>query len=197
MTWVEPIVLVGERVTLEPLDLSHAEAWHRCYDPEVFRFHSRGGPADETLAAMRAFITQLNALPNRLNWAVRVGNDVAGRISYSEIRASDRGLEIGTTVMPPYQGTFVNPEAKFLLLRHAFETLGALRVQFKVDSRNARSQRAVEKLGAVREGVLRKYQVRPDGFARDSAVYAITDDDWPRVKTILEERLRALKLPSP
>ena len=134
---------------------------------------SRGGPAENTPEEWAAYIERLNALPNRINFAVLVGGEVAGRISYSEVRPSDLWVEIGTMLTPPFQGTAANPEAKLLLMTRAFEDLGANRVQFKVDERNARSLRALERLGAVREGTLRQFQVRPDGFARSSVMFSV------------------------
>jgi RimJ/RimL family protein N-acetyltransferase len=88
-----------------------------------------------------------------------------------------------------YQGTKVNPEAKYLMLGRAFEELGVIRIQFKVDARNERSQRAIEKMGAVREGVLRKHEILAGGEVRDSVIYSILDDEWPQVKHWLEARL--------
>jgi RimJ/RimL family protein N-acetyltransferase len=99
-------------------------------------------------------------------------------------------LEIGYTwYSPAVWGTGVNAEAKLLLLRHAFETLGARRVEFKTDARNERSRGALIALGAQFEGVFRKHMVLSDGGARDSAYYAIVDDEWPAVRARLEERL--------
>jgi RimJ/RimL family protein N-acetyltransferase len=113
-----------------------------------------------------------------------------GVTSYLDIRAKDRGLEIGFTWLArQHQGSRVNPECKFLLLRHAFDGLAAVRVQLKTDSRNLQSQRAIEKLGAVREGVLRKQMVMPDGYVRDTVMYSVTHDEWPRVRELLAERL--------
>jgi RimJ/RimL family protein N-acetyltransferase len=118
------------------------------------------------------------------------GGGPIGVSGYLEIRPTHRGLEIGRTILAPeVQGTQANPESKYLLLGHAFEALGAVRVQFKTDVHNLHSQRAIEKLGAVREGVLRRYQARSSGFIRDSVVYSITDDEWPAVKARLEARL--------
>ncbi len=110
--------------------------------------------------------------------------------SYLDIRPQDRALEIGFTwVAKPYQATAVNPECKYLLLRHAFEEQGAVRVQLKTDLRNLQSQAAIAKLGAVREGVLRKHMVMPDGHVRDTVMYSVTNDEWPAVRRRLEERL--------
>jgi RimJ/RimL family protein N-acetyltransferase len=113
-----------------------------------------------------------------------------GVTTYLDIRPAHRGLEIGSTwIGRSYHGTDVNPEMKYLLLRHAFETLGAMRVQLKTDERNVQSQRAIAKLGAMREGVLRKHYVMPDGFVRNSVMFSVTDEEWPRVRSGLEERL--------
>ncbi len=194
--WLAPVTMQGRDLHLEPLTAAHAPGIARHATQDTLNFLARGGPEANTPAAWAAFIERLNALPNRLNWAVVVGSDVAGRISYSEVRPQDAWLEIGTMLTPPFQGTGVNPEAKLLLMTRAFEVLGANRVQFKVDARNARSQRAMEKLGAVREGVLRQYQRRPDGFARDSVMYSVLRDEWPQVRAGLQERLDALASPA-
>ena len=95
------------------------------------------------------------------------GGEVAGRISYPVVNLADRWLKIGTMLTGPFRGGAANPEAKLPLMERAFETLGAGRVRFRADARNARSLHALQKLGAVQEGVLRRHQVRPDGRARD------------------------------
>lgn len=187
--WVEPVTLAGRYVRLEPLTPEHAPLWARHHDPQLFAYMSRGAPQEGSPEGYRAYIEQLNREPARLNFAIRKGQDFAGRISYIHINEAHKSLEIGTFIVRDFQGTEVNPEAKYLLLKHAFEDLGAIRVQFTVDARNERSQRAMEKLGAVREGVLRKAAILPDGHRRDSVVYSILDDEWPAVKARLEGRL--------
>lgn len=191
MSWIEPVTLKGRFVRLEPLTLSHANAMREHYDPIVETYLSRGAPKDTSLQAMQAYIEMLNNESNRINFAICIqgSTDVAGRISYSEIRPAHKSLEIGTMIVPKFQGSFCNPESKLLLLEHAFSVLGAVRVQFKADARNERSLKALEKLGATREGVLRKYQTRPDGFVRDSVVFSILDTEWKEVKVKLKERL--------
>lgn len=189
--WFHTPVLAGRVITLESLREEHAADLHSGADADTLRFLSRGGPEAPTVDAWAAFIGRLNALPNRVNFAVRLnhGGKVVGRISYSEIRVADRWAEIGTMLLPAAQGTAVNPEAKLLLMTRAFEVLGAGRVQFKVDLRNARSLRAMEKLGAVREGTLRQYQVRSDGLARDSVVFSVLQAEWAAVRAGLDTRV--------
>jgi RimJ/RimL family protein N-acetyltransferase len=107
---------------------------------------------------------------------------VVGSTRFLEIRREHRGLEIGWTwIAPNVQRTGANTAAKRVLLRHAFVDLGALRVQFKTDRRNERSQRAIERIGGVREGVLRNHYVLSGGYVRDSVYYSITAEEWPGV----------------
>jgi RimJ/RimL family protein N-acetyltransferase len=113
-----------------------------------------------------------------------------GCTRYLDIHPEHRNLEIGGTWYgAPYQGTGVNSEAKYLLLRHAFETLGCIRVQLKTDLRNLRSQRAIERIGAKREGLLREHMILPDGTIRSSVYYSILVSEWPEVKVRLEEMM--------
>ncbi|WP_345464917.1 GNAT family protein [Deinococcus carri] len=190
--WLTPVLLTGRHIRLVPLTKEHAADLHAGADEDTYALLARGGPEERTAEGWAEYITRLNALPHRMNWAVLMGGRARGRISYSEVRVSDRWVEIGTMLVPAAQGTAANPEAKLLLMARAFEVLGANRVQFKVDARNARSLRAMEKLGAVREGTLRQYQVRPDGFARDSVMFSVLRDEWPEVKAGLLARLVTL-----
>lgn len=192
--WLLAPTLEGRTLRLEALSEAHAEGLLRHLDEDTTRYLSRGAPAEMTVEGVAGYVRALNALPNRVNWAIVTAlGDVAGRISYSEVRPADRWVEIGTMITAPFRGTTVNPEAKLLLLRRAFEVLGANRVHFKVDSRNERSLRAMEKLGAVREGTLRRYQVRPDGFARDSVMFSVLADEWPSVREGLARRVEATR----
>ncbi|MCI0477369.1 MAG: GNAT family N-acetyltransferase, partial [Anaerolineales bacterium] len=122
----------------------------------------------------------------------RGDNRAVGVTSYMNITRKDRGLEIGGTwLAPEVWRTPINTECKYLLLRHAFETLGCVRVQLKTDERNVRSRRAIERLGAVQEGMLRKYQIRYDGYQRNTVMYSILDTEWRGVKERLEEFLKS------
>jgi RimJ/RimL family protein N-acetyltransferase len=112
---------------------------------------------------------------------------VAGATRYLNIMSDDRGLEVGGTWYgPEFQRTVVNTECKYLLFRHAFEELGCVRVQLKTDSRNERSQKAIERIGAKKEGILRNHMILPDGHIRDSVYYSILDSEWPDVKKKIE-----------
>jgi RimJ/RimL family protein N-acetyltransferase len=114
-----------------------------------------------------------------------------GTTRFLAIERPHRRLEIGWTMLAPtVRGTHVNPAAKYLLLQHAFDELGARRVELKTDAENARSRRAIERLGATFEGIFRKHRIRPDGSNRDTAWYAILDDDWPAVRARLLTRLQ-------
>ncbi|WP_043802013.1 GNAT family N-acetyltransferase [Deinococcus gobiensis] len=187
--WLRAPILSGPALTLAPLTVAHAPDLHAGADEATVQFLSRGGPAHNTPEAWATYVEALNATPNRVNWAVLRGGVAVGRISFSEVRPADRWAEIGTMLLPAAQGAGVNPEAKWLLMTRAFEELGAGRVHFKVDARNARSLRAVEKIGAVREGTLRGYQVRPDGYARDSVMFSVLRAEWPDVRARLLARL--------
>lgn len=115
---------------------------------------------------------------------------VAGATRYMELRPAHRGVEIGGTWYgADFRRTAVNTECKYLLLRHAFEVMGCIRVQFKTDLRNERSQRAIERVGAVKEGILRNHMILPDGTYRHSVYYSVLDSEWPAVKVRLEEKL--------
>ena len=186
--WAFPERFEGRHVRLEPLALAHLPAFLRHYDPEVYRFLSRA-PVAPTEEALRAHLEGLLGEPGRVNWAILFGKEVAGRISVIAPEPEHAKLELGTMLFKPFWGSPANKEAKYLLLRHAFEVLRAERVQFKVDLRNERSQRALEALGAVREGVLRKNRRLPDGAFRDDVVYSVLKEEWPGVKARLEARL--------
>ena len=186
--WAFPERFEVRHVRLEPLALAHLPAFLRHYDPEVYRFLSRA-PVAPTEEALRAHLEGLLGEPGRVNWAILFGKEVAGRISVIAPEPEHAKLELGTMLFKPFWGSPANKEAKYLLLRHAFEVLRAERVQFKVDLRNERSQRALEALGAVREGVLRKNRRLPDGAFRDDVVYSVLKEEWPGVKARLEARL--------
>lgn len=186
----EPLALEGHTVRLEPLAARHAADLAAAADPEIFAYHFP--PAELTAEGFRDQIAGLQSLADWCPFAIvlRESGRAVGITCFIDVRPAHRSLEIGFTwVGKRWQRTRVNPEAKYLLMQHAFEVQGAIRVQLKTDLRNTQSQRAIEKLGALREGVLRKQMVLPDGHQRDTVMYAVTDDEWPAVRARLEERL--------
>ncbi|MEO9329492.1 GNAT family N-acetyltransferase [Gordonia aurantiaca] len=191
-SWLGTGPLVGERVTLRPLDLDDAPALARVVeDPARFRWTS-GTPTD--LGAAERFITTALADPeSRVAFAVVDNTDghLVGSTSFYEIDRANLSACIGYTFYAErVQGTTVNPTAKFLLMRHAFEECGAVRLTWHTHELNAQSRAAIEKLGARFEGLLRKHRRFGDGW-RTTALYAMTDDEWPAAKTKLLQRMSA------
>jgi RimJ/RimL family protein N-acetyltransferase/nitroimidazol reductase NimA-like FMN-containing flavoprotein (pyridoxamine 5'-phosphate oxidase superfamily) len=194
--WFDPVPLRGTRVVLEPLTMAHADALYAATaqnsaDDEVWRFLTSPRPRtpDAMAEIVRTALTS-HVHGKRVPWVQRDAGtgEVIGTTSYYLPDERLRALEIGHTFLGRrWWGTGVNAEAKLLLLRRAFDDLGTVRVTWQTDVRNSRSQRAIERLGAVREGVARANRRRADGSWRDSAIYAMTADDWP----LAEARLRA------
>jgi RimJ/RimL family protein N-acetyltransferase len=191
---VRPVILQGKHVRLEPLSEAHVAGLAEVGAGQKFWDFMLYGNI-ETVEDVHNWVLDIRARAQRetdLPFAVIhvASGRVAGATRYLNIMPKDRGLEIGGTWYGlEFQRTAVNTECKYLLLRHAFETLGCIRVQLKTDLRNERSQKAIERLGAVREGVLRNHMILPDGRYRDSVFYSILDREWPAVKQRLEEML--------
>ncbi|WP_433391623.1 bifunctional pyridoxamine 5'-phosphate oxidase family protein/GNAT family N-acetyltransferase [Micromonospora sp. KLBMP9576] len=193
--WLDPAVLRGEHVLLEPLDLAHAGELHAATaDPEVWRHLGGPQPADPAgTAAGIATALAAHRRGERVPWVQRcaVTGAVVGTTSFYEVDPERRAVAIGYTWLGrPWWRTGINTEAKLLLLTRAFEELDAVRVVWHTDIRNERSQRAIERLGASREGVLRRHRQRPDGSWRDTVQYSMTADEWPNAQATLRERLR-------
>lgn len=193
---VEPVILVGKFVRLEPLAEAHIPGLAKIgLDPRIWRYMRYGRV--ETEAQLVSWVRELLELQARgtdLPFTVvhQTTGDPIGCTRYLDIDRVNRAVEIGGTWYGvEYQGSLVNSECKYLLLRHAFEELGCIRVWFKTDLRNKRSQRALEGLGAVKEGVLRHHMLLPDGFIRDSVVYSILPEEWPAIKLRFESKLNA------
>jgi N-acetyltransferase len=189
-----PLTLHGTHVDLLPLDAAQAvELRHAARDPEVRRF-LRDGPGS-TLAETEALIGLLLERKTRgddLPFAVRLKPEgpFIGMTRYLNIDRRNSGVEIGGTWYDStYWRTGVNTECKWLLLRHAFEEEGVRRVQLQTDARNERSQRAIERIGGVREAALRENVLLADGYFRTSIIYSILASEWPTVRTRLEAML--------
>jgi RimJ/RimL family protein N-acetyltransferase len=186
---IEPRVVEGEHVRLEPVVEGHRQELREALnvDPEIWEIYSSSAYGEH----FAAFWEKLTGTPDRIGYAVRerASGRIAGTSSFLKIDPEHRKLEIGFTFFrPEFRGTFVNPEAKLLMLGEAFGA-GCLRVQFSVDTRNARSQAAVAKLGAVREGTVRRHLITWTGHRRDTALFSIIDEEWMSVERRLRERL--------
>ncbi len=191
---VKPVVLTGQFVRLEPLTEDHAAGLAAVgMDDTIWEYLPYGSMHNEedirhwidTLLGRRANGTDLPFVVIH-----KASGRVAGTTRYMEIRPEHNGLEIGGTWYgAEFRRTQVNTECKYLLLRQAFEKLGCIRVQLKTDARNERSQRAIERLGAVKEGMLRNHMILPDGYVRHSIYYSIINSEWPQVKSRLEQML--------
>ena len=188
---VKPVVLEGEHVRLEPMNQDHAQGlYNRGRSAADWAFMPRACFVDQ--ADTRHWIDEALSQDNQLPFAIieKQKNRVVGSTRYLNIRQEHRSLEIGWTWLgQEWLRTGVNTEAKFLLLRHAFERLGCIRVEFKTDERNQRSQRALERIGATREGVLRNHMIVQGGFYRNSVYFSVIEEEWPAVRERLESLL--------
>lgn len=184
------VTLSGAIVRLEPLTPAHEnEIAEAANDPRIWQHTAFGKTARDYVAS--ALIAQETG--EQVPFVVRRLSDgrLAGMSRLMDIDAQHKRCEIGHTwYIPEEWGTRVNPESKLLLMTHCFEAWGAHRVQLKTDHENLRSQAAIAKLGAVKEGVLRAHMIRPDGSQRHTVMYSVTREEWPKVKAGLEARLR-------
>jgi len=192
-SWVKPVTLEGRALRLEPLTLEHA--------PRLFEagrhadtFQHLAIPPFATVGDAEAFIVKaLVGFPqSQVPFAQVIPgeNRVVGSTRFFEIAPEFRRLEIGWTWLhPSVWRSAVNTTAKYLLLRHAFEDLDAERIELRTDILNTRSQAAIERIGGVREGVLRRYRIRRDGTWRDSVVFSIVKPEWPAVAARLLDKL--------
>ena len=190
-TWIETVTLVGKHVRLEPMTEAHIPGLTQIGVGQSFWDFMLYGNM-ETEADMQNWVRDIIARGEKGTdlpfVAIHLASGrVAGATRYLNIMPKDRGLEIGGTWYgPEFQRSPVNTECKYLLLTHAFETLGCIRVQLKTDLRNERSQKAIERIGAKKEGVLRNHMILPDGRFRHSVLYSILDAEWGDVKKNLE-----------
>jgi RimJ/RimL family protein N-acetyltransferase len=191
-----PITLESHGVRLEPLERQHSDALHAAaLDGDVWKlwYVAVSGLAPGTDDAFVDTAVRGQEAGHMLAWVVRElrSGAIIGTTRYHDIvREIDR-VEIGYTFYgQSWQRSHVNTTCKLLLLRHAFDTLGCKVVGFRVDNLNERSQKAVEALGARKDGVLRHFQARRDGSARDAHIYSITAGEWPEVRQRLETRLQ-------
>jgi len=185
--------LEGAHVRLEPLSPAHKETMRAAIDcdPETWEIMSVNGCGEGFEEWWASMLGESLGAKERMAFAIvrTEDNRVVGTSSYLNIRLAHKGVEIGSTfIHPDVRAGPINPESKLLMLQHAFAA-GAVRVEFMIDVRNARSQAAVLKLGAFKEGVLRNHKITWTGHVRDTAVFSIIDSDWPTVEDRLQYRL--------
>jgi RimJ/RimL family protein N-acetyltransferase len=192
----EPPILSGRYVDLVALSAKHARGLYAIgTDPTIWRWLPESEFSTEHDA--KRFVEKALANKKRgdeFPFAIieRKTGKVVGTTRYMEIREADKGLEVGWTWYgTEFQRTGINTDAKLLLMQYAFEELGAIRLQLKTDSRNLRSQNAIQRVGGKFEGTLRNHRILPkDGFLRDTVYFSIIDTEWPEVKKMLLELLR-------
>ncbi len=193
MPWIEPVTLAGNAVALVPLDQAHehdlAEAVR---DGELWRLWYTSVPSPEDMAAEIERRLSLQHNGSMLPFTVidRSTGRPAGMTTYMNIDHAHRRIEIGSTwYRKSLQRSPVNTQAKLLLLTHAFETLGCIAVEFRTHALNHPSRRAIERLGAKLDGILRSHQRMANGTLRDTCVYSVTEPEWPTVKANLAWKL--------
>jgi len=190
---LSPITLEGETIRLEPLSIeAHlADLQAAGSDPEIFRWFTSDHSDPD---AMRVFVEEaleMQAEETAVPFATvhRESGTAIGSTRFGAIAPDHRRVEVGWTwLTPTHQQTAANTEAKYLMLRHAFEAWDCLRVELKTDARNEQSRRAIERIGATEEGILRKHMQTHQG-TRDTVYYSIIDEEWPAVKKELEGML--------
>lgn len=192
MPWPDPVTLHGQHARLEPLSHQHREALVEAVkDGELSKLWYTAIPLPENMAKEIDRRLGLQAAGSMLPFTVfDADGNVVGMTTYMNIDAANRRVEIGSTWYgKSAQRGPLNTQCKLLLLRHAFETLNCIAVEFRTHFFNHQSRRAIERLGAKQDGILRSHQVAPNGTLRDTVVYSITAAEWPTVKTHLEFQL--------
>ena len=191
---IEPVVLKGDRVELEPLSLDHvSQLCEFGFNEDVWRWTVNKIRAEDQ---MQSYVE--SALSDKdqglaLPFATKLsdGHKIVGSTRFGNIDVSNRKAEIGWTwVDPAWQRSFVNTEAKLLMLIHAFEVWGCVRVELKTDALNEKSRNAILRLGAVEEGIFRNHMITDDGRFRNTAYFSIIDTEWEQVKAGLVQKLR-------
>jgi len=188
--WIEPVVLTGTHAALEPLEPAHAPGLSAAVeDGELWKLWYTSIPAPHETEAYIAKALAMRDRDGALPFAVRDqrNNEIVGSTRYFNVDEEHRRLEIGHTwYARRVQRTGLNTECKFLLLRHAFETLDAIAVEFRTHWHNRASRAAIARLGAKQDGILRNHQRSADGSYRDTVVFSIINSEWPAVRRGLE-----------
>jgi RimJ/RimL family protein N-acetyltransferase len=191
--WIEPVILSGSNVLLEPLTLEHSEGISAAVrDGELWKLWYTIIPSPETAEEYIRIALGMRENAGAMPFIVRdkESNNIIGCTRYFNVDEINQRLEIGYTwYAESYQRTAANTECKYLLLTHAFEKLSAIAVEFRTHWHNHKSRAAIARLGAKEDGVLRNHTRSVDGIYRDTVVFSIIDLEWPAVKRSLEFRL--------
>ncbi|MCW2529052.1 MAG: N-acetyltransferase [Pseudonocardiales bacterium] len=195
VSFVEPLILTGELVVLEPLELGHHDALVKAAsDGQLWTLgYTRVPRPDQMRASIDTYLAS-QAEGQLVPFTVkrRSSGQVIGQTTYCNIDADHRRLEIGGTWnSQSAHRTGTNTDSKLLLLGHAFEQLNCIAVEFRTHWLNSVSRRAIERLGAKQDGVLRSHRIMPDGTLRDTVVYSILRHEWPAIRNELQRRLAA------
>ena len=191
----QPVSIENDYVRLNPLSSEAASEYLEIgREPEIWTYLA-GQPFSSQDDAERWIASMLkrNATSGDVTFSVydKVSDKLAGSSSYLDVRVGHGGLEIGYTwYAKAFQRTHVNTATKLALFEHAFDALGVNRVQLQTDARNQASRKAIARIGAVEEGILRKHKIYPNGYVRDSAIFSVTVEEWPRVRERLVGMLR-------
>jgi N-acetyltransferase len=190
---VEPVTLEGDHVRLEPLSRAHHEALCAIgLDEDLWRWTHSQIRTSEEMGAYLETALRYQAEGTALPFVTidRRSGTIVGSTRYGNIDRGNHRVEIGWTwIGRNWQRTAVNTEAKYLMLRHAFETLGCIRVELKTDALNERSRKAILRIGAKEEGILRNHMITDSGRVRHTVYYSIIDSEWPVVRAGLEKKL--------
>lgn len=191
--WTKPVALEGKLVKLIPLDLSHQnDLLNAASDGNLWELWFTSVPSATTISKYlnSALENQQKGLALPFTIVDKKTNKIVGSTRYLNIEAENRRLEIGATwYAKSVQRTGINTECKYLLLQHAFETLGCIAVEFRTHYHNLASRNAILRLGAKQEGILRNHRIDPQGNYRDTVVFSILDNEWKTVKASLEYRM--------
>jgi RimJ/RimL family protein N-acetyltransferase len=195
MAWLEPVTLKGTHATLEPLGREHHDALvEAAKDGELWKLWYTSVPAPDKMLANLDFRLNWQKEGGMLPFVVRSNatGALVGATSYCNVVAAHRRVEIGHTwYAKSAQRSAINTECKLMLLRHAFESLACMGVEFRTHWINHQSRNAIERLGAKLDGVLRNHQIMPDGSLRDTCVYSIIAHEWPAIRSHLTFKLES------
>jgi RimJ/RimL family protein N-acetyltransferase len=189
---IKPVVLTGPRLTLEPLHQRHFEELYPILNPEIWKWYTVQIQTEKDLSDFLWQFLKEQAAGRSLCFAIRdnASRRLIGSSCFLNIDEDNRRIEIGATWFAVnWQRTYANTESKFLMLSHAFETLSCICVQFQTDTLNEKSRKALERLGARCDGILRSHRICQDGRIRDSIFYSIIEPEWSEVRERIRLRL--------